>query len=356
MTPTLGATPTANDALAGYMQQFSNVFLGKGNDPTNYFRFGLINFAFGTYDGVTTAPQPISGGFSVKGFGDDELWWYPAKDPLTERWDYDTGGADSGWYGIGAIPPHEAGAGQPQYDTVTWAPNGIICVGGEKANGLTRYFNDFGFAIDREGTTGVYSEILSGYPQTITGSAPTNNVALSTLDFFPLSTWMTSSWNPTTHVTGQINTFGYQAGNAIISLVADLNGTRSLMVAGWNAQDTYWASAWASQFLNSANNAWVPPGTVALILQMTYPNANSEPTFTLVQCLGTITQFGTNYFAKNYSGWDIVITGGASGTTYPPWTTTLANLWSGTDYPTNPSAWWYQKLPTTTTASIQYDP
>jgi len=308
-----------NGTTSNYVSTVSNSLGGTGSDATLYQRLGLTGFVFGSYDGATAVrspPQPIAGGYSAP-----TTYWYPSKDPLTERW------TTAPWTRVG-------------YLGVTWNPNGIINVGGEKANALTRYFNDFNFAIDREGTAGVYYTLANGGVQT--GLTPTSSITLPTLDFFPLSTWNTST------LTGPITTFGYTNGYAIISVARDINGTRGITVAGWDARDTYWASAWASQYLKAGNTGWVPPGTVAIILNIAYSSVNNEPTqFTVVKALGTITEFGTNIFALQY-GFD-TITGPAT------WSATSA-LTTLPTYPASNNPWWYQKLPTTSIAKIAFDP
>lgn len=157
-------------------------------------------------------------------------------------------------------------------------------------------------------------------------------------------------------------------------------------MAGWNAEDTYWASAWASQYLNGPNNAWIPAGTVAIILQMSYPGPNSEPTFNIARVLGTITESGPNTFYISYGTYDLKAAQDASGqpdawvqpTYTPPGGTpsgtvqlfensvykenlmygdlsTLGNTPPTPAYPVEGNTWWFEKLPTTSTASIEYD-
>jgi len=377
----LSPVTTANDGIPGYVQTLNNKNFGIGNDNTNFQSLGLINFAWGTYDGIqglgNNATEPVSGGFSVA-FKDepiepiaDAYYWYPSKDPLTERWFWDAGAPDAHW----ATAEYNS-----EDRDVSWDPNGIITIGGNFANGISRYYNDFNFAIEREGTSPTdYAELLTsgaGMPNT-SGAAPTNMMGLGTVDFFPLSTWDTSSWNSLTFSTVPVNTLAYGPGTAIIAIAIDVNGTRGITVAGWNAEDTYWASAWASQYLNTENNAWVPCGTVAIILQMTYPNANSEPTFNIAQCLGTITQFGSNYFYATYGTYDLAAAQFASGQPQA-WTNSASyssfysmseqteNLQYGdlytlalspptVAYPVEGNTWWFEKLPTNSTAFIQYD-
>jgi hypothetical protein len=303
-----------------YLETFSNLGYADGNDATSYVRTGLNGFAFNYYDAATTArspPQPIAGGMSLL-----PGYWYPSRNPLLGRWSTTAGTSFTA----------------SAYGT-TYA-EGIISLAGMKANGITRYFNDFYFAISREGTA--YNALVNG--GTVTGSAPTSNGARATLDYFPLSTWNTGS---TATTTG----FGYTAGYAVIALARDINGTRGLSVYGWDGRDTYWAAAWASQFLSSAYKSWIRAGTVAIVLNITYSSADREPTaFTVVKALGTITEFGTNAFATAYTYDQAGVTWGGT-----------VGLSASALQPSLPSAeyyreWWYAKLPTTSTAKVDFDP
>ncbi len=301
-----------------YMETFNNVAKGTGNDDTDYIRTGLNGFAFKVYDGETPySPQPIAGGFSKT-----SDYWYPSKNPLNERWSYS---------------PFVLA---PYYD----APdNGIITLGGVKANGLTRYFNDFNFAITREGDEGEFYALIDG--GTVEDEAPTSDPALNTLDYFPLSSWASSK-----------STFDYQEGTAVIAVGRDINGTRGLSVYGWDGRDTYWASAWASQFLSEEFHDFLPEGCVALVLDITYSAADREPTgFTIVKALGTITEFGTNIFYDGYGGFDVaamnaVWDGELSGIAGPDDATSTL---PANDYY---KEWWYAKLPTITIAAVEFDP
>gem|GEM_PF-1205243 len=304
-----GTIPYGLSKFSGnYYESFSNSGKGTGTDTTTYKRTALNGFAFGSYDGdYYSPPQPIAGGWSYY-----EDYWYPSKNPLTERWSY-TGSFYS-----------------DMYDDIEYSPNGILTLGGMKANGLTRYFNDFDFAISREGTS-AYALINGG---TVTGSAPTSDFDKATYDYFPLSTWNVSQ-----------TTFGYKEGYAVIALARDINGTRGLSIYGWDGRDTFWAAAWASQYIIGSTTGWLPDGTVALILKMTYAGANREPTgFTVVKALGTITEFGTNDFASMYN-YD------------------NSAKWSGlVEVPSYPqifddeyAVWWYAKLHTTSTALVDFD-
>jgi len=319
-----GGTPVGLDPYGGnYYQSFSNSGEGTGSDTTTFERGGLLDFVPGSNEemetGVTFPPQPIAGGWDT-----DNDTWFPSVSPLTQAWAYPPFTTSSNTVALG-IP-------------ITYNPNGILSLGGDKANQITRYFNDFGVAIDREGTSGSYYALVKG--GTVTGTAPTSNAAMSTLDFFPISTWNVAT-----------TTFGYTAGYAVISLVHDVNGTRGLSIYGWNGVDTEWAAIWASQYIfgnTTSSSAGLPAGTVSLILQITYGGPNNEPTaFTIVKALGTITEFGTNAYVT-FSG-------------SSPYDQNHALTWTGLVSPTalpivGPvHVWWEQKLPTTSTAKVDFN-
>ena len=303
-----------------YLETFSNLGYARGNDATSYGRTGLNGFAFNFYDGTTgrTPPQPIAGGLSVL-----PGYWYPSRNPLVGRWSTVAGTSFT------AAP----------YLTKILPTEGIITLGGMKANGLTRYFNDFNYAIAREGTA--FNVTINGNVKT--GSAPTSNGSLPTVDFFPLSTWASS--------TGTVSGFGYKAGYAVIALARDINGTRGLTVSGWDGRDTYWAANWASQWLSSNYNSWIPSGTVALVLNITYTAADREPTaFTVVKALGTITEFGTNAFATGYTFDQTSVTWGGTLGTFG-----VSGLPQSSEQ-SYQQEWWYAKLPTTSAAKVDFDP
>jgi hypothetical protein len=320
-----GGIPVGLDPYGGtYYQSFSNSGLGVGSDMTTYKRGGLLDFVPNANEEVETGntfpPQPIAGGWDTT----DNDTWYPSINPLTQAWAYPPFTTSSNTIAMGTA--------------ITYNPNGILSLGGGKANQITRYFNDFGIAIDREGTSGTYYAKVDG--GTVTGTAPTSDATMRTLDFFPVSTWNVAT-----------TTFGYTAGYAVISLAHDVNGTRGLTVYGWNGQDTMWAAAWASQYIfgnTTSSSAGLPTGTVAVILNITYGGPNNEPTaFTVVKALGTITEFGTNAFVT-FSG-------------AHPYDLNAALTWGGL---VSPSAlpivgpvhvWWEQKLPTTSTAKVDFN-
>jgi len=312
-----GTIPYGLEDFGGnYIESFSNSAKGTGTDTSTYKRTMLKGFVFGVYDGVEECPpQPIAGGYSY-----DKDYWYPSKDPLTERW-------SPSW-------------SIDRYDWIYYHPNGIYSLGGPKANGITRYFNDYMFAIQREGVD-AYGLITSG--GSVIGTAPTSDPSVNTFDYFPISTWNSSS------------TFGYKEGYAVIAIGRDVNGTRGMTVYGWDGRDTYWAGAWASQFLSPGNNNWIPSGVVALVLHITYPSGSNEPdSFTIVKASGSITELGYNQFAVDPQyGFD---------KPNVSWNGDLGCIQKNTmndkpTYPTQvrPKVWWWQKLPTWTIAEIDYD-
>ena len=319
IAPVLGMKGTIPYGLSefggNYYESFSNWDKGTGKDNTIYKRTALKKFAFDVYDDVIESPpQPIAGGWSA--YNGSGWYWYPSKDPLTERWYY-----DGTWTEVG-------------YDNIFWSPNGIITLGGCKANGLTRYFNDFYFALHREGTD-AYALINGG---TVTGSAPTSDFDKPTYDYFPVSTWNSSRTE-----------FGYKEGYAVIALARDINGTRGLSIYGWDGRDTFWAAAWASQYITCpGNNNWIPNGTIAIILKIDYSGANYEPVkFTLIKLLGTITELGWNDFAEG-AGYGFDKLPAQSWTAYWDHLVNLPSLPTG-------YSWWYEKLYTTSVAEIQFD-
>jgi hypothetical protein len=334
----MGSIPFALDEVGGYLKTYT----GAGDDTTLYYTVAMKQFAFNYYMGYYNddleeyiLDQPIKGGLSLPEF-DGRYWhFFPAMNPLSERWEWDN---DSKTWSYDPFASYN----------VMYDPNGIATVGGPKANWVTRYFNDYMYAITREGdSTGFkyFSWVDGG---TVVGATPTSNPNKLTLDFFPLSTWNSSA-----------TTFNYKDGYAVIALGRDESGLRGLAVYGWNARDTYWASEWTAKFVyGESGTEHFPAGTVAIVLKIVYTNGNLEPAnFTVVQLLGTITQFGTNRYIDLGYNWDsgqfqgigiaksIWYNGGYSGLGF--WNATWSSYRDG---------WWFKKFPTFDITSIQYDP
>jgi len=321
-----GSIPYGLNPFTGnYYETFSNSGKGTGSDPTTYVRTGLNSFVPGASEEIESGnafpPQPVAGGWDMT----DQDVWYPSISPITQAWAYNANGTFAST-SSDIVAMNSA---------IAYNPNGILTLGGPKANGLTRYFNDFGAVVAREGTSGSYYAWVHG--GTVTGTAPTSNPNLTTLDYFPVSTWDDQPAS---------GTFGYGPNYAVISLVRDVNGTRGLSIYGWNGRDTYWAAAWASQYIFGSSSAFLPTGTVALILQMTYGGPNGEPTaFTVVEALGTITEFGSNAyytFSGGVGAFDLLKSTTWSGAFTPP---ALPPV----------NVWWFGKLPTTSTAQINFN-
>jgi len=348
-----------------------------------YYTTSLQGFYNPTDNGGNSEIQAVSGGTSVSAGGN--CYFYPSKSPLTEGLWYQSLCAGS-WTFDGPV------------NGITSNQNGIMTVGGPKANGISRYFNDFNFAIDRESTgpTDIAAVINNG--GVATGAAPTSDPKLGTLDFYPVSSWATNPQPAGPGTIGYSDGTSTTIGYAVISIAHDVNGTRGLSVYGWNGRDTYWAAAWASQWIGERTHVfgngnpfnWLPAGTTSIILQITYPEAaGANPTwepeqFTIVQALGTITQLGFNQFISSYGAFDTF----ASYDTLPshapaPWASiifggaavqsqannVLPGLSGGTSltYYNLPGtdvgaikgpplfAWFSAKINVDTTASVQFD-
>jgi len=295
-----------------YNQNINLQALGLGNDATSYYRTSLQGFYDPTDAAGGAEVQPVAAGASTDGVN---CYWNPSKSPMTEGYWVQSLCAGS-WTFVGPI------------NGLVDNENGIIAVGGPKANGIARYFNDYNFALDRESTDSA-AVISSG--GVATGTAPTSNPSISTFDFFAVSSWNSM-------IPYQAGVQGYSSpsattGYAVISIAHDLNGTRGLSVYGWNGRDSFWASAWASQWLgeNSLNNNnpfnWLPMGTTAIMLQIKYGETSGTweaEGFNILQDLGTITQMGFNQFIATYGHFDtftekVPIGWTDSGTSAPIW-------------------------------------
>jgi hypothetical protein len=308
-----------------YLWEWNNYDEGVGADDTTYYYTTLKHFVFDYYDDYLPVSgmyvQPIKGGWCYGG-GD----WYPSINPLSEHW------SCCSW-------------AQSVYDSVDYDPNGIMAAGGPKANWVARYFNDYMYAITREGDfDSEYKYYANIDGEEAVGTAPTSDPSLRTLDFFPLSTWGTSQ-----------ETFYYQAGYAVIALGRDEGGVRGLNVYGWDARDTYWASEWAAKMVLGPKGGQFPAGTVAIILHIIYDGTTQEAMeFEVVHLLGTITEFGANYYFDvspvydwdhgpfAHNGRDAWYSPGFLGTWDKPHL-----VWD---------VWWSAKFPTDDNSTIRYDP
>ncbi len=370
-----------------YTSLHSNSGTKTGLDTTTLYSSYMQNFYDSNVENIAQA-QPILGGCTspANETTSYESWFMPAKSPFTESWGTDessvcAAGSLEATYGNLA-----SDTGLYLYTNVPENPNGIITVGGPKANGVTAYFNDFNFALDRDGTD-LYSYISP--TGAVSGTAPNNNLANPTLDFFPVSSWKSSSniadgFNANIGYSDTNNSMGF----AVVSLSSNVVGLRGLSVYGWNGRDTYWASAWVSQWLGTANGYynnpfnWLPKGVVSIVLAINYTQSTAAPStwepasFTVVEALGTITQLGFNAFLNSNAGLFDQASFNYPTTTWTgaevPWATTHSANPAIIDYSNNVNLyecssgylsvihsvgfdWFSTKLPTCTTASVQFD-
>jgi hypothetical protein len=149
----------------------------------------------------------------------------------------------------------------------TWAitSSNMIAIGGPLANMFTSYLNEF--------TDAFYGTYVVGWGETYTSYATWQNkiVALT-------------CWNGTNKGYGAT----YDTGYAVIATYKDLNGTVGLTIWGHGPRDTYYASKFFhEEIIYELQNF---PGCVtSIILEIDYTDP-LHPTFTIVECLGTISE------------------------------------------------------------------
>jgi hypothetical protein len=149
----------------------------------------------------------------------------------------------------------------------TWpiTSSNMIAIGGPLANMLTSYLNEF--------TDAFYGTYVVGWGETYTSYATWQNkiVALT-------------CWNGTKK--GYAAT--YDTGYAVISTYKDLNGTVGLTIWGHGPRDTYYASKFFhEEIIYELQNFPHCVTSIILKIDYTYPQ---HPTFTVVDCLGTISE------------------------------------------------------------------
>ncbi|MCJ7424443.1 hypothetical protein MUP01_09285 [Candidatus Bathyarchaeota archaeon] len=141
------------------------------------------------------------------------------------------------------------------------ASSSIIVEGGPLANLAALYFNDF-----TDGFYGINS-VEDGY----TPYAPWQNKLAGV-----------TCWNKNAYAGSA--TIGY----GLISTYLDLNGTAGFIVYGLAARDTTYTSQW---FQNGGIHQLqdAPKCLTSIILKINYTDAK-HPTFSIAECLGTITE------------------------------------------------------------------
>ncbi|MFB3889929.1 MAG: hypothetical protein ACE14S_10595 [Candidatus Bathyarchaeia archaeon] len=177
----------------------------------------------------------------------------------------------------------------------TWpvASSNMICVGGPLANVLAYYSNDF--------TTAFY-----GISQFAAGSAYDGKIT-------GIPCW-NRAWAVNNH---EYNVYSSSSavGYAVISTYIDINGTEVFDVYGHWGRDTYYACQWLhgdlARDLNKDGVLDVPPGIIQLqsgpsgmtsiILKINYADPK-HPTFSIVECLGTISETLWIHIAEQKGG------------------------------------------------------
>jgi len=149
----------------------------------------------------------------------------------------------------------------------TWpiTSSNMITVGGPLANVFTLYLNDF--------TDAFWGINCSIYGETFT----------------PYSTWQDkvvalTCWNGTKRAYGASLDTGY----AVIATYKDINGTVGLSIWGIGPRDTFYASKFFHEEIIYELQDF-PHCVTSIILKIDYTDP-SHPTFTIVECLGTISE------------------------------------------------------------------
>jgi hypothetical protein len=173
------------------------------------------------------------------------------------------------------------------------ASSNIIGVGGPYANLFAYYANDFEDAF--YGMSPYAGSIYSGY---ITGIPCWNRG------------WRGAPWNVySSYVSSSV-------GYAVISTTIDLNGTVLFNVYGHFGRDTYYACQWlhgdeARDILDARlvgspgiqELQLAPKGLTSIILQINYGSDPKHPTFTIPECLGTISE--TSWYCYGNPPFDV---------------------------------------------------
>jgi len=155
------------------------------------------------------------------------------------------------------------------------ASSNMIGVGGPRANLLAYYGNDWTDALfGNEFAASPYASASGVYAEKITG----------------VSCW-NRGWSGTWNVYSSTETTGY----AVISTTKDINGTVLFLVYGYDGRDTFYGAQWLKgdeamgriPGIHELQSA--PCGLTSIILKIDYTDPK-HPTFTIPECLGTITE------------------------------------------------------------------
>ncbi|RLI25789.1 hypothetical protein DRO58_06055, partial [Candidatus Bathyarchaeota archaeon] len=170
-------------------------------------------------------------------------------------------------------------------DSCTYWPvasSNMIAVGGPGVNMLTYYFNEF---------TDAFWANPEFADSSIAGS------------LYALTCWNIQTLDPETEqyvIDPSLKAYYADypdTGYAVIATYKDINGTIGVVVWGLWGRDTYYAAQWLH---GDAERGIPPPGLVqlqdaprgitAIVLEIDYSEDIKHPTFTIVECLGTISE------------------------------------------------------------------
>jgi hypothetical protein len=156
------------------------------------------------------------------------------------------------------------------------ASSNILGVGGPIANMLAYYSNDF-------------TDAIYGMPDYSTGSPYSSMITgLACWQRY----WDDITTGPKWNVYESNSTHGY----AVISTYIDKNGTEVLEVWGHWGRDTYYATQWlhgdAARDIDPGivQLQEAPAGLTSIILEINYGMHPKHPTFSIPECLGTISE------------------------------------------------------------------
>ncbi|MCD6443457.1 hypothetical protein J7L70_00420, partial [Candidatus Bathyarchaeota archaeon] len=157
----------------------------------------------------------------------------------------------------------------------TWpvASSNMITVGGPRVNMLTYYFNEF---------TDVFWANPDFADSSIAGS------------IYALTCWNIQTMDPETEAyiidpTLKAYSSDSTVGYAVVATYKDINGTIGFVVWGLWGRDSYYVTKWIHEGgLVQFQDA--PRGITAIVLKIDYSEDPEHPAFSVVECLGTISE------------------------------------------------------------------
>ena len=157
----------------------------------------------------------------------------------------------------------------------TWpvASSNMITVGGPRVNMLTYYFNEF---------TDAFWANPDFADSSIAGS------------IYALTCWNIQTMDPETEAyiidpTLKAYSSDSTVGYAVVATYKDINGTIGFVVWGLWGRDSYYVTKWIHEGgLVQFQDA--PRGITAIVLKIDYSEDPEHPAFSVVECLGTISE------------------------------------------------------------------